>query len=72
MVKPINKSTVIRTLFLFLALVNQILVSFGVSPLPIDEPNTELVISTTWTGIAALMTWWKNNDITKKARTENK
>lgn len=72
MVEPIKKGTIIRTLFLALALVNQILVSFGVSPLPLDEGNVELVFSLVWTGVASVIAWWKNNDITKAARDKNK
>jgi SPP1 family holin len=70
MVEPIKKGTIVRTLFLVLALVNQVLVSFGKSPLPLDEGNVELAFSLIWTGVAAVMAWWKNNDFTKKARTK--
>jgi SPP1 family holin len=63
-----DKMMLIRTLILVLALVNQVLVSFGMSPLPIDEQNVELVVSLVWTGVASILTWWKDNDITKKAR----
>jgi len=72
MIKPIKKATILRTLFLVLALVNQALVSFGKSPLPLDEANVELALSLVWTGVAAILAWWKNNDFTKKARTEKK
>lgn len=70
MVKPIEKVTIIRTLFLVLALINQILVTFGKSPLPIDEEGLEIVISTIWVGVASIWAWWKNNNFTKQARTE--
>ena len=70
MTEPIKKGAILRTLFLVLALVNQELVTFGKSPLPLDEGNVELVFSLAWTGVAAVITWWKNNDFTKKARTK--
>lgn len=70
MTEPIKKSAILRTVFLVLALVNQALVSFGKSPLPLDEGNVELVFSLAWTGVATVLAWWKNNDFTKKARTK--
>jgi len=70
MVEPIKKATILRTLFLVLALSNQALVSFGKSPLPLDEGNVELALSLVWTGVASILAWWKNNDFTKKARTK--
>jgi SPP1 family holin len=70
MVQPVKKTAVIRTLFLVAALVNQVLVSFGKSPLPLDEANVELAFSLVWTGAASIIAWWKNNDFTKQARTK--
>lgn len=69
MVKPMDKMTVVRTLFLVLALVNQGLVTFGQSALPINEENVEMFVSLLWTGVASVWAWWKNNDITKTSRT---
>jgi SPP1 family holin len=71
MAQPIKKTAILRTLFLAAALLNQVLVSVGKSPLPLDEANTELVFSLVWTGVASVMAWWKDNDFTKQAR-ENK
>jgi SPP1 family holin len=66
--EPITKATILRTTFLVAALLNQALVSFGKSPLPIDEANVELFVSLVLTGTASGLAWWKNNDFTKKAR----
>ena len=63
----ITKGTLIRTILLVLALINQILAVFGKSPIPIDDDTLTNLISTAWTVIASLIAWWKNNSFTKKA-----
>ena len=63
----ITKGTLIRTILLVLALINQILAIFGKSPIPIDDDTITNLISTAWTVIASLIAWWKNNSFTKKA-----
>ena len=63
----IKKETIIRTVILALALINQILTSTGNSIIPIsDEQITEL-ISLGFTVGASLWAWWKNNSFTKNA-----
>ncbi|MFS0672246.1 phage holin [Ornithinibacillus sp. 179-J 7C1 HS] len=61
-----DKGTVIRTTILFMALINQMLVIFGKSPLPIDSETLEQIIALLFTTISALNTWFKNNYITKR------
>ena len=63
----ITKGTLIRTILLVLALINQILAVFGKSPIPIDDDTVTNLISTAWTVIASLIAWWKNNSFTDKA-----
>ena len=63
----ITKGTLIRTILLVLALINQILAVFGKSPIPIDDDTVTNLISTAWTIIASLIAWWKNNSFTDKA-----
>ena len=67
MKKKITKGTLIRTILLVLALINQILAVFGKSPIPIDDDTATNLISTVWTVIASLIAWWKNNSFTDKA-----
>jgi SPP1 family holin len=62
----VDKGTVIRSSILFLALINQILVIYGKSPLPIDSETLEQVVASLFTIIIALNTWFKNNYITKR------
>lgn len=59
--------TLIRTIVLALALLNQILAIFGISPLPISDEQVELLVTTIVTIIVAVITWWKNNSFTRKA-----
>lgn len=63
----ISKGTIIRTVILALALINQVLAIFGVSPLNIADDDISTVISTAWTIIAAVIAWWKNNSFTDAA-----
>ena len=63
----ITKGTLIRTILLVFALINQILAVFGKSPIPIDDDTVTNLISTVWTVIASLIAWWKNNSFTDKA-----
>ena len=63
----ITKGTLIRTILLVLALINQVLAVFGKSPIPIDDDTVTNLISTIWTVIASLIAWWKNNSFTDKA-----
>lgn len=63
-----STQTLIRTLVLVLALVNQILCSMGMSPLPIAEEELEALLSTLFTTIAAVWAWWKNNSISESAK----
>lgn len=69
---PVDKGAVIRTVVLIVALVNQLLVSAGYSPLPFDDAGVELFVSSTFTVAISLITWWKNNNLTRKARQRDK
>ena len=69
---PVDKGAVIRTVVLIVALVNQLLVSAGYSPLPFDDAGVELFVSSVFTVAVSLVTWWKNNSLTRKARMADK
>ena len=60
--------TIIRTVCLTLALINQILTAIGYAIIPIDDETVAQLISTGATVITAIIAWWKNNSITKEAR----
>jgi len=65
--EKVTVSTIIRTVCLTLALLNQGLSIAGCSPLPIEDETVSQVISLAATIITSLVAWWKNNSFTQKA-----
>lgn len=63
----ISKGTIIRTALLLLAIINNLLAIFGKAPLPITNEQLELIISTVFTVVMAVINWWKNNSFTQPA-----
>lgn len=63
----ISKGTIIRTAFLLLAIINNLLAIFGKAPLPITNEQLELIVSTIITVVMAVINWWKNNSFTSAA-----
>jgi SPP1 family holin len=63
----IKQDTIIRTVVLFVALLNQFLTMKGMSPLPFEEDEITEMLSYLFTAIAAIWSWWKNNSFTKNA-----
>ncbi|MCI4129490.1 phage holin [Bacillus haynesii] len=69
-IENISAGTVARFVLLALALVNQTLAMTGHSPIPVDEEGVQQFISLAFMGVTSLWAYWKNNDVTKKARTK--
>lgn len=65
--KNVKASTIIRTVVLVLALVNQGLTIAGLNVLPITEEQVTEVLSLVFTIAASLWAWWKNNSFTPAA-----
>lgn len=63
----VKADTIIRTIVLALALINQIIVACGYNPLPIEDAMVYELGSLLLTLGASLWAWWKNNSFTKKA-----
>lgn len=63
-----TKGTIVRTVVLFVALVNQVLVMSGMSPLPFEDAEVEMFVSTAFTAVASLVAWWRNNSFTEQAQ----
>ena len=63
----ISAGTIARTIVLLLALVNQCLGMAGIQVIPIEDETINTLVSTGWTVVAALVSWWKNNSFTKPA-----
>ncbi|MCY8271267.1 phage holin [Bacillus sonorensis] len=75
--KNLDKGTVIRTVLLFIALVNQTLIMFGKSALPINEDQVNtladtlyLAGSTIFTIVTTVVAWFKNNYVTGKGKQQ--
>lgn len=66
----IDSGTVSRFLVLLLALVNQALTMFGHPVLDIDDTTITQLVSLAWTAGSAIWCYWKDNDVTKAARTK--
>ena len=62
-----TKDTMIRTIILVIALINQILICFKINPLPFSNEEIYTALSTIVTAAASVWAWWKNNSITKNA-----
>lgn len=65
--QEIKPDTIVRTICLALALLNQLLSAMGKSPLPIKDEQVEVLVTTTITIGAAVWAWWKNNSFTQAA-----
>lgn len=65
--KTVKTDTIIRTVILIVALVNQGLNMAGINVLPITDEQINDVITLVITIGAALVAWWKNNSFTPKA-----
>ena len=57
----VTSGTIARTVILVLALINQVLVMFGKSPLNIADDDIATVVSLLFTIASTAVAWWKNN-----------
>ncbi|MBD2847906.1 phage holin [Paenibacillus sp. IB182496] len=62
--------TIVRTALLVLALVNQVLVISGKSPVPIKDEDVEMTVTTVATIITSVWAWWKNNYVSKRGQAQ--
>ena len=63
-----SSGTIVRTVVLIAALINQILTMTGHSVLPFDEETVAEGVSMFLTMAASVWAWWKNNSFTKEAK----
>ncbi|MCM1285516.1 MAG: phage holin [Acetobacter sp.] len=62
-----DKTTIIRTIILFVSLINVILQMFGIKTLPIDNELITEAVSVVFLLCSAVSSWWHNNSFTEKA-----
>lgn len=60
--------TIVRTIILFVALINQILTMCGINPLPFSDEELYTLVSGIVLAISAIWAWWKNNSFTAAAQ----
>jgi len=65
-----DKGTLIRTIVLFIALLNQFLVSFGLYEIPGTAEEQTALLSAVFTFVTAAIAWFKNNYITAKGKKQ--
>ncbi len=63
----IDKSTIIRTIILFVSLINIVLEMLGKSIIPVDSELVSEAVSLGILFYGAISSWWHNNSFTKAA-----
>ena len=65
--KEIKTDTIVRTILLGLAIINQVLAITGRDKLPFTDDQVYQIVSLFATIITSIMAWWKNNSFTQAA-----
>ena len=60
----VSKETIVRTVVLFVALLNTVLNACGKNPLPFSDDEVYTGVSAVVATVAAVWAWWKNNSFT--------
>lgn len=60
----------IRLLVAAILMLNSVLTAKGLNPIPFDETAFSDVALQIATGLSVLWLWWKDNNVTKKARAQ--
>lgn len=63
----VSKKTIVRTVVLFVALLNTVLNACGKNPLPFSDDEVYTGVSAVVATVAAVWAWWKNNSFTSAA-----
>lgn len=63
----ISTGTIVRTVCLILALVNQVLSATGHAVLPIEDAQVETLVTVLITVVTSVIAWYKNNSISSAA-----
>ncbi|HIZ76538.1 MAG TPA: phage holin [Firmicutes bacterium] len=63
-----KKDTIVRTIVLALALINQIFALVGIPQLNIDDDTIYQAVTLIVTIVSSVWAWWKNNSFTRAAR----
>lgn len=63
----VKKSTIIRSIVLAVALINQVVTLFGANPLPFSDEQVYEGVTAIFTVASSIWAWWENNSFTKAA-----
>lgn len=63
----VKTETIIRTVVLILALINQVLAIYGKDKIPVTEDEVYQLVTLIVTIGSAIWAWWKNNSFTQPA-----
>lgn len=63
----VKSETIIRTICLVIALINQVLAIYGKEKIPVTDDEVYQLVSIAFTVITSLWAWWKNNSYTPEA-----
>lgn len=63
-----DKATIVRTVILFLSVLNIVLERFGIKALPIEDDMVNELISVGILFYGVFSSWWHNNSFTKEAQ----
>ena len=63
----VKTETIIRTVILVLALINQVLTSLGKPVIPVSDEELTEALTLTITIVVSIWSWWKNNSFTQAA-----
>lgn len=66
-VNKVSQGTIIRTVLLVVALVNQVLLMLGYDVIPVSDEQIAELLGTAFTIVMAIINWWKNNSFTRAA-----
>ena len=61
---------IIRLLVTFVLVLNAGLTAKGINPIPFDESAVTDVLTQLFAAGSIVWSWWKNNNVTKKARAQ--
>ena len=62
-----NSLSIIRSIVLAVALINQIVTLFGANPLPFSDEQVYESVTAIFTAASSLWAWWENNSFTREA-----
>lgn len=64
----ISKGTIVRTVMIFIVIINVILKQFGIKVLPVDQSAVAGIVESLISIAAIISAWWYNNSFSKKAK----